>query len=78
MKLESDGSGVDASYAVHPVTQVEPCQWVSVGTICIVATGHKLVACSSTESELIGVHYVMPQIIWTSYFLHAQGQHICH
>ena len=31
---------------------------------------------SSTESELIGVHDVMLQIIWTSYFLLAQGQKV--
>jgi hypothetical protein len=37
------------------------------------AGGQKLVARSSTESELIGVYDVMPQIIWTGYFLKAQG-----
>ena len=31
---------------------------------------------SATESELIGIFDVMPQIIWTSYFLQAQGQNI--
>ena len=46
------------------------------GSISSVATGQKLVARSSTESELIGIHDVMPQIIWTSYFLQAQGQNI--
>ena len=43
------------------------------GSIYSVATGQKLVAWSSTESELIGVHDVMPQIMWTSFFLQAQG-----
>ena len=33
----------------------------------------RLVACSSTESELIGVHDIMPQLIWTRNFLEAQG-----
>ena len=37
-----------------------------------VVTGQKLVARSSTESELIGAHDVLPQIIWTSYFLQPQ------
>ena len=31
---------------------------------------------SSTESELLGVHDVMPKIFWTAYFLQAQGQKI--
>ena len=43
------------------------------GSIYSFASGQKLVARSSTESELIGVHDVMPQIVWTSYFLQAQG-----
>ena len=33
----------------------------------------RLVACSSTESELIGVHDVLPQILWTKQFLEEQG-----
>ena len=31
---------------------------------------------SLTESELIGVQDVMPQIIWTLFFLQAQGQKV--
>jgi len=31
---------------------------------------------SSTESELVGVSDALPQIIWTSYFLEAQGYDI--
>ena len=33
----------------------------------------KLVSHSSSESELIGVHNILPQILWTSHFLDAQG-----
>ena len=33
----------------------------------------KLVARSSTESELIGVHDMLPQILWTRKFLKHQG-----
>ena len=32
--------------------------------------------CSSTESEVIGVHDVMPQLIWTANFLKAQGVNV--
>lgn len=33
----------------------------------------KLVAQSSTESEVIEVHDVLPQAIWTAHFLQEQG-----
>ena len=33
----------------------------------------KLNTKSSTESELVGVDYYMPMIIWVKYFLEAQG-----
>ena len=33
----------------------------------------KLVAPSSTESELIGVYDVLPQVLWTKQFLEEQG-----
>ena len=33
----------------------------------------KLVARSSTQSELIGVYDVLPQILWTKQFLEEQG-----
>jgi hypothetical protein len=80
LKLESDDSGiirwwVDASYAVHPDMKGHTGGTMSMGkgSIYSIASGQKLVARSSTESELIGVHDVMPQIVWTSYFLQAQG-----
>lgn len=34
---------------------------------------HKINTRSSTESEVVSVNDVMPQIIWTRYFLEAQG-----
>lgn len=33
----------------------------------------KLNKCSSTEMELVASHNFMPQILWTNYFLEAQG-----
>jgi hypothetical protein len=43
------------------------------GSVYSSASVQKLIARSSTEAELIGVHDLMPQIIWTGYFLKAQG-----
>jgi hypothetical protein len=37
------------------------------------STKQKLNTRSSTESELVGVDDMMPSIIWTQYFLKAQG-----
>ena len=33
----------------------------------------KLVTRSSTESEVVGVHDVLPHVLWTKHFLEAQG-----
>ena len=41
--------------------------------ICSVESAQKIVARSSTESELIGVHDVLPQVLWSARFLKAQG-----
>ena len=36
----------------------------------------KLNTKSSTEAELVGVVDITPHILWTSYFLDAQGYHV--
>ena len=46
------------------------------GSIFSTAGGQKLVARSSTESELIAVYDVMPQVLWTVHFLTAQGHEV--
>ena len=40
------------------------------------STKQKINACSSTEAELIAIDEVMPQVLWTNYFLHEQGIHV--
>ena len=40
------------------------------------STQQKLNTKSSTEAELVGVDDVMPQVLWTKYFLEAQGYKI--
>ena len=40
------------------------------------STKQKLNTRSSTESELVGVDDMMPSILWTKYFLKAQGYHV--
>ena len=43
------------------------------GIIYGTSTRQKLTTKSSTEAELVGVSDVMPQVVWTRYFLEAQG-----
>ena len=51
---------------------------MSLGTGCPYSSSakQKLMTRSSTECELVGVHDVLPQIIWTKNFLEAQGYNI--
>ena len=69
---------VDASYAVHPDMKSHTGGALSLGTGIIYGTskGQKLNVKSSTEAEIVGTDDVMPQILWTLYFLEAQGYKI--
>jgi hypothetical protein len=66
---------VDASFAVHPDMKSHTGGIMSLGKGAIYGTStrQKLNTTSSTEAELVGVNDVMPQILWTRYFLEAQG-----
>jgi hypothetical protein len=75
-----DGTNVikwwaDASYAVHPDMKSHTGGAMSLGkgTIYGTSSKQKLNTKSSTEAELVGVNDVMPQVLWTRYFLEAQG-----
>jgi hypothetical protein len=82
--LAADDSGkicwwVDASYAVHlDMKSQHASGTLSLGKGSIYSTSNKqkLVTCSSTKAEVIGVHNVMPQLIWTVHFLDRQGMKI--
>ena len=43
------------------------------GAVYSTSNRQKLVSRSSTEAELVGLHDVMPEIVWTRLFLEAQG-----
>ena len=43
------------------------------GSIISIPKKQKLNTKSSTEAELIGADNAMPQMLWTRYFLEAQG-----
>jgi hypothetical protein len=69
---------VDASYAVHPDMKSHTGGALSLGTGVIYGTSkcQKLNTKSSTEAELVGTDDVMPQMLWTLYFLESQGYKI--
>ena len=80
LRLEADNLNVtkwwvDASYGVHPDLKSHTGGVMSMGKGAIYGTStrQKLNAKSSTEAELVGVAEVLPQILWTRYFLEAQG-----
>jgi hypothetical protein len=43
------------------------------GTLSNTSTKQKLNTCSSTKTELVPADDFMPVILWTNYFLEAQG-----
>jgi hypothetical protein len=69
---------VDALYAVHPDMQSHTGGALSLGKGVIYGTSRrqKLNTKSSTEAELVGADDMMPQMLWTLYFLEAQGYNI--
>jgi hypothetical protein len=85
LRLAADGSGnvawhIDASHAVHfdMKGHTGGTMTMGKGSIYSTANGQKLVARSSTESELIAVYDVLPQVLWTDHFLNAQGHTVRH
>jgi hypothetical protein len=78
--LTADGTGVlswyvDASFAVHP-----DMRWHTGGAMTMgmgfpldKSTKHKLNTRSSTESEIVAVNNLIPQILWARLFMKAQG-----
>jgi hypothetical protein len=69
---------VDAAFAVHPDMKSHTGATMSLGKGSAYArsTRQKLNTKSSTEAELVGVDDLMPQILWTKYFLEAQGYEV--
>jgi hypothetical protein len=66
---------MDAAYAVHPdmKSHTGGVFTLGAGAIYGTSTRQKLNTKSSTEAELVAVNDVLPQVLWTKYFLEAQG-----
>ena len=66
---------VDSSFAVHPdmKSHTGGAMTLGKGSIYATSTRQKINTKSSTEGELVSVNDVLPQVLWTRYFLEAQG-----
>jgi hypothetical protein len=80
LTLEADETNIikwwaDAAYAVHPDMRSHTggAMTMGRGVVYGTSTHQKLATKSSTEAELVGASDIMPQVLWTSYFLEAQG-----
>ena len=84
--LRADGVNVlkwwvDASYAAHDNMRGHTGGTMAMGkdgrgSIISISKKQKPNTKSSTEAKLIGVDHAMPQMLWTRYFLEAQGYRI--
>jgi hypothetical protein len=66
---------VDGSHGVHPNMRGHTggCVTLGQGTSINTSTKQKINTRSSTETEIVAVDDLMPAILWTNYFLEAQG-----
>ena len=66
---------VDGSHVVHPTLHGHSGSCLSLGQGMPISGSmkQKLNTCSSTEIELVVADDFMPMILWTNYFLAAQG-----
>ena len=66
---------MDAAYASHPDMKGHAGATLTMGSGSVYSNSskQKLVARSSTKAELVGVHDILPQILWTRNFLMSQG-----
>jgi precorrin-2 methylase len=67
---------IDAAFAVHPDMlkgHTGGNMTLGKGSVYGTSTRQKINTHSSTEAELVSVNDVMPQVLWTQYFLSAQG-----
>ena len=71
---------VDASYTVHKDMKSHTGGMLTMGkgAVCGISKKQKLNTKSSTESELVGVEDVLPQVLWTNYFMKDHGWHTNH
>ena len=66
---------IDGAFAVHDDMKSHTGTYMTFGKGMLdgSSSGQKINTTSSTEAEVVAVHDTMPAILWTRYFLEAQG-----
>jgi len=66
---------VDSSYVVHPDVKIHTGIYMTLGKGATYTASYKQKqnTKSSTEAELVAIDDTMGQVLWTRYFLAAQG-----
>ena len=66
---------MDASYTTHDNCKGHRGAIMSLGKGAITSASnkHKIQGRSLTDDKLIGVDDTLPQVLWTKYFIEAQG-----
>jgi hypothetical protein len=69
---------VDGAFAVHPdmKSHTGGTMTLGQGSVYSASTRQKLNTKSSTETEVVATADILPQAIWTRYFMEAQGHQI--
>jgi hypothetical protein len=69
---------VDGAFAVHPdmKSHTGGTMTLGQGSVYSASTRQKLNTKSSTETEVVATADILPQAIWTRYFMNAQGHQI--
>ena len=69
---------IDALYTVHPNMRGHTGATMTMGNGSVYSSSwkQKMVTRSSTESEVVRVYDVLPQILWAKMFLEDQGVNI--
>jgi len=66
---------IDASHAVHDDCKGQTGAGMTLGKGAVMAMSwkHKVGSRSSTQSEIIGLHDSLPNVLWSLYFMQSQG-----
>ena len=74
-RLDKNHWFIDGAFAVHPDMKSHTGAYMTFGKGMVNGTSsaQKINTTSSTEAEVVAVHDNMPAILWTRYFMEAQG-----
>jgi len=74
-RLDKNHWFIDGAFAVHPDMKSHTGSYMTFGKGMVngASSAQKINTTSSTEAEVVAVHDNMPAILWTRYFMEAQG-----